>query len=625
MSKHLRSIVAGLVFGSLALFSCSEKSPTASITENSPTEVGKAVVRLPDLSPKSLQKLPAGVSDSNALTLLIVAANMDTIKYSWPVFTLKGQQVVIEGIPAGKNRFFEGFLTAGGDLTHSGKVAVNIIAGQEVPVTLKLTGVGSADVCIEIEGYPSSCNQNDTFSVFPCLKGSSQTGPLTGTLKMYVFGDVAYGTLTLFGLRPNTTMFYEIGGYIKVQPDSIGNKYCQVIARERTTKIPHGLYLDISKNFEIVSGTLSTDTITRGMATIAKFYSVSCSTPAPDTISVSSCLNGYTPSESLRGYFNMFTDGKMVTGAFTLYNTKNGSIFGIYYFEKLIRLQDSSCQAIVIDSATNNPHHLNMIIKNSAVTYAYLSEDSLQHGNAIAKFYSVNCSTPAPDTISVSTCLNGSSPSGSLTGIFNMFTDGKIVSGSFTLFNTYTSSTIGAYYFKKLIRLQDSSCQAIVIDTATNYPHCLNMIIKNSAITYAYLSEDSSQHGNAIAKFYSVNCTTPAPDTTYIKVPFNGTGAYPDTVKFNATMAIKVANGRALGDFYFYNFPLIKNLSVSGIYQASSDSTSGYIDLISSDTTACYYSIVIKFSQGRYTGMINQKGTCGTKFIADLSSPTVIY
>ncbi len=506
MAKHLRSVVVSLFFGSLILLSCAEKNPTASISDNNQSEVGHAIVRLPDLSTHQLQKLPAGVTDSNALTLLIVAADMDTIKYSWPVPSLKGQQVVIEGIPAGKNRLFEGFLTSRGNVTHSGKVAVQILAGQQVPVNLTLTGTGSADVCIEIEGYPSSCNQNESFSVYTCLYVSTPRSQMTGNFKIYVNDTNAYGTLTFLGTKPDTTIFYDISGPIKVQysPDY---RICQTTALERTTKAPHTVNFTVNNNSEITTGYMMKDSLPYNPV-VAKFYSVKCSTP-DTTISVSTCLKGYTPTNELFGKITMSLNGKSVSGSFTLNNMDDSTIFGAYIFEKLVLQQGSVCQTIVFNKVTGTRHFLNMTIVNSEITYSYLSRDTLLQSEAIAKFFSVKCSTPPPT------------------------------------------------------------------------------------------------------------------DTIYIKVPFNGTGAYPDTVKFSATMAIKVSNGKAVGDFYFYNCPLIKpnQISVSGIYQKLSDSTSGFISLTSTDTSACYYAIAIKFSKGFYSGIITQKGTCGTKNIADIMSP----
>jgi hypothetical protein len=506
MSKHLRSVVASLFFGSLVLFSCAEKNPTASISDNTQSEVGQAIVRLPDLSSHQLQKLPAGVTDPNALTLLIVAADMDTIKYSWPLAGLKGQQVLIEGIPAGKNRLFEGFLTSRGNLTHSGKVAVQILAGQQVPVSLKLTGVGSADVCIEVEGYPSSCNQNDTFSVFSCLNGAIPQSPVTGNFKMYVYGTIAYGTLTFFGTKPDTTMFYDISGPIKIQYSS-DYRICQVIALERTTKTPYNVNLTINKNSEISSGYITKDSLPFS-STIVKFYSVKCNTPDTGTISVSSCLNGYTPTSKLSGQITMTSNGKSVSGSFTLNKIEDGSIFGAYYFEKLVQQKGSICQTIVINKASGTRHFLNMSIVNSEITYSYLSRDTLLQSEAIAKFVSVKCDTLPPT------------------------------------------------------------------------------------------------------------------DIKYIKVPFNGSGAYPDTIKFSATLAIRVSNGRAVGEFYLYNCPLVNlsQISVSGIYQTLSDSTRGFMSLTSTDTSTCYYAVDIKFSKEFYSGIITRKGTCGTKSIGDITS-----
>jgi hypothetical protein len=321
---------------------------------------------------------------------------------------LKGQQVIIEGIPSGKNRLFEGYLTARGIVTHSGKVAVQILTGQQVPVTLKLTGTGSADVCIEIEGYPSSCNQNDTFSFSTCLYGNTPQSTVNGTCKMYVKGANAYGTFTFISSKPDTTIFYDINGPINVQ-NSSGYRICQTIAQERTTNINYFVKFTINKDSVISSGYISKDSLLSPNSIIVKFYSVYCSTPDTNNIniSLSSCLNGYTPTTSLSGKIIMSSNGKTVSGFFSLNNIADDSTFGIFHFEKVVRLQDSICQTIVVNKLTGSQHFLNMIIVNSKITYSYLSRDTLLQSEAIAKFFSVECSTPPPSFTSVEAPLNG--------------------------------------------------------------------------------------------------------------------------------------------------------------------------------------------------------------------------
>jgi hypothetical protein len=203
-----------------------------------------------------------------------------------------------------------------------------------------------------------------------------------------------------------------------------------------------------------------------------------------------------------------------------------------------------------------------------------------------------------------------------------MSSNGKTVSGFFSLNNIADDSTFGIFHFEKVVRLQDSICQTIVVNKLTGSQHFLNMIIVNSKITYSYLSRDTLLQSEAIAKFFSVECSTPPPSFTSVEAPLNGIGAYPDTIKFSATMAITIIDGKVVGDFYFQNCPLIKSnqISVSGIYQLLSDTTRGFISLTSIDTSTCYYAIDIKIHKGLFSGVITQKGTCGVKTIGDIKT-----
>jgi hypothetical protein len=630
LQKHMRTLVVGVFFGSLALFSCDQKNPTESASDISGT--GKAVVRLPDLSSSSLGKLSAGV-DTNALTLLVVAPGMDTIKYSWPVTNLKGQTVVIDGIPAGSNRLFEGFLTnKTGVLTHTGKVSVTIIAGQEVPVNLKLSGTGSADVCIEIEGITSSCGQVDSIEIHNCLYVSALNGKTNGTLKLYVTGGVPAGTLTLTNAKGDSSEFYEIDSKSAIKiVDSVSYKYCSTVAFERNTRIGHALYLVINKSSEVVYGLLSKDT-TLMTNIIAKFYSVKCTTTPVDTIAVSSCIASHISSESITGQMNMSIYGKSsVSGS--IYLVRNGSK-SVCYFSKLIRLIDSAnitcIRTTLVGDSSKSQYCLDMYLeKGTQNWYAILYKDSTLT-SVISQIEGVDCATPT-DSIVVASCIEGSTPTDSLTGKISVFIKGKNASGYIYLQKTKDNVTLGNYTINRVIQISDSTdssvkyMHAIVLNDLTKTSHYVYMVInKNSEVTDGRLWEDTVMNGNTIAKFTTGKCPTAAIDTTY-DYSFVGTG-YNDSISFTAKMSIKVANGKATGNFYFINCPVLKDssISVSGNYESSSGSLA-YLYLSSTDTTGCYYRINLKVTNGTCYGDLYQEGICGEKIIAYLTSKTGTY
>jgi hypothetical protein len=395
MSNHqLRSAIAGLVAGSFILFSCMNRNPATSIDSDHSAGFGMAVVQLPDLSSGGLSKSAAGI-DTNALTLLIVASDMDTMKYSWPVTSLKGQTVRIDGIPSGANRYFEGFLTnRSGLLTHSGKVSATILAGQQVPVHLRLSGVGGADVCIEIDGYPSSCYSGDSLNVNSCLEGGSISEALTGNIQLSVYGGKTSGQLTLIGSTSKTA-------YLFIRPVQItglsDQKLCQTIVLNTATKQFQAFRMVINSYSEFMYGYLFQDS-TEKSPTFAKFSGVKC--PGTNEIlNINSCLKGYTPYDTLTGNIQLYISGKNASGQFILVTSKSKNN---YLFNGPVQITDTLYQTNVLDAATKKSHFLRMVInKNSEIVYSYLSADSSAYSEAIAKFTTVKCSPDTfPDTIS---------------------------------------------------------------------------------------------------------------------------------------------------------------------------------------------------------------------------------
>ncbi len=604
MSKHLRAVVIGLVLGTFGLFSCSDRSLTASASDDTMGGFGKAVVQLPDLSSSALSKLPVGV-DTNALTLLIVASDMDTMKYSWPVTSLKGQKVEIDGISSGANRYFEGFLTnKSGVLTHSGKVSVRIIAGQDVPVNLKLSGVGGADVCIEIEGYPSACNSDDSLIINSCLSGSTiSAGSVTGNIQLYVYGGRTSGQLILTSSKGKDLYLFNRPFQII---DSANQKFCRGIVLNTTTRTSQFLQIMYynANNFYIYMFTDSTSS----SPTFAKLARAECS--PVDTLKINTCLRGSTPEvDSLKGNLQLYIYGDKPSGQLTIVGS---TIKNQYIFNRPVKIIDSAnqkiCQTIVLDVATRKSHFLLMVINNySEIIYGFLTADSTTLSSGIAKFHSVKCQEDTILKLNINSCLSGYTPTDSLTGNIQLNVNGDKTSGQFSL---VSSTEKNAYLFIKPLQIADSVgqkyCQTIVRDIITGKYHGLKMTInKSSEITYGYLSADSNVHGNAIAKFISVKCSDTISDTASVNIQFRGSYSYPDSGLFSASMNVFIENKKAIGQFYFQNFPAIKPnpMKVSG----PADINAGYMELTA--LTAPFYRIAVKMRSGMYDAIIyDEKG-----------------
>ncbi len=189
------------------LISCSTgDKPTGANTPNFEGE-GSAVVYLPDEIPSDFL---AKSNDSSTmripptLSLVITGRGMDSIVRNWYLDSLPDEPVVISGIPAGYNRFFEGrLIKSDGEVSYSGRDTVTIEAGKTVDVHLVLKPVrqeGSASVCIEIEGLPSRCGID---TVTQCFE-FNVTNPmfsyyepfLAGYLSLSRFADTIIGEMT---------------------------------------------------------------------------------------------------------------------------------------------------------------------------------------------------------------------------------------------------------------------------------------------------------------------------------------------------------------------------------------------------------------------------------------------
>ncbi len=140
----------------LCVLSCVNPVVDISVAPSNDAGTGVAVVVLPEIPDGFLAKTQL---TGARLELMIYGARMDTMLHQWAVGSMPIDPVVIDGIPAGSARVFEGRLVDSREtLTHAGQVACDIGPGDTVFVTLRLLAqTGTAVVCIEIEGLPSSC------------------------------------------------------------------------------------------------------------------------------------------------------------------------------------------------------------------------------------------------------------------------------------------------------------------------------------------------------------------------------------------------------------------------------------------------------------------------------------
>jgi hypothetical protein len=172
------------------LFTCT--NPVLDVTLSGPGQepgLGTAIIQLPSIPADFLAKQAALVSQ---LQLSISGTDMTTISYAWRIDSMPAEPVVITGIPAGTSRVFSGALVnSSGVTTHAGSVTIAIGPGDTVEVTLTLRAqTGTAIVCIEIEGLPSSCDQPSdphllAHFAFEELSGDitfDETGRWSGTL-----------------------------------------------------------------------------------------------------------------------------------------------------------------------------------------------------------------------------------------------------------------------------------------------------------------------------------------------------------------------------------------------------------------------------------------------------------
>ncbi|MFW5775010.1 MAG: hypothetical protein ACOCW2_01865 [Chitinivibrionales bacterium] len=198
----LRACIA-IAVGAFLFTSCTDNQPVGADIQTS-GGTGEAVVQLPDIPEGFLAKRrDSSMVFPRTLTLLITGYDMDTMVHRWSFDSMPDGPVVIDGIAAGYPRIFEGYLTnSNGTVTHSGKVPVRIVANGTVNVHLTLDEIdheGSAAVCIEIEGLPSSCGRDTSTTCYEVALDSTYgpDGYLNGHLKITTYGDSVFGELSV--------------------------------------------------------------------------------------------------------------------------------------------------------------------------------------------------------------------------------------------------------------------------------------------------------------------------------------------------------------------------------------------------------------------------------------------
>jgi hypothetical protein len=152
-------LVPVLLLCGVACRNISQEPPVA----GNPDATGAAVVYLPQVPADFLAK--QALTGVDRLELIISGRGMDSISRAWQLGSIPTEPVTITGIPVGTRLFAGRLVNRGEVVTHQGQVSCTVNAGETVNVTLRLAAVtGSARVCIEVEGLPSSCDTDSVSS-----------------------------------------------------------------------------------------------------------------------------------------------------------------------------------------------------------------------------------------------------------------------------------------------------------------------------------------------------------------------------------------------------------------------------------------------------------------------------
>lgn len=203
MNRPIRVLAAlGLALSAFAIAGCEREGQSPSI--ESPQGKGSARIAMPSLPPGYA---PAGQKALFALT--VTGDGMDPIRKTWILDSEARNEVLVEGIPVGKPRHFEGKLiridTAAGDtvVTHEG-IAMTSISREwvaQVSLVLRMSG-GKARVCVEVEGWTRDTDcftPPDTVPVDVngcwALRVHTEGKTLDASLRIRVDGNLAVGYL----------------------------------------------------------------------------------------------------------------------------------------------------------------------------------------------------------------------------------------------------------------------------------------------------------------------------------------------------------------------------------------------------------------------------------------------
>lgn len=222
MIKTFRAL--GLALAAFGLFACNQsEKPSGPALEGT----GSARVKLPTVPVGYVPDSALDSSGHSVFLLSITGPDMNPILKSWDLYPGGAEKATITGIPVGWPRIFSGTLawvTAWGDTvyTHEGSDSTAIYGDSIAQVSLflrKFGSSGSAEVCVEVEGWAS-----DTSCVKP-----PRAMDLNGCWMISV-GDsqtTRYGSL--FIRQQDTSVFMVITWKTGEKDSSMGTLFHDVL------------------------------------------------------------------------------------------------------------------------------------------------------------------------------------------------------------------------------------------------------------------------------------------------------------------------------------------------------------------------------------------------------------
>ncbi len=160
MIRWIRNV--SLPLAAATFFACNQGDRVSQTESDGRT--GSASIRLPALPSNYLAKTSA--SAKAIFSLSITGPSMQPIQKSWVLSSDTASTFTVTGIPVGYLRLFSGRLlkiSSKGDTVeaHFGSDTARIVSDTVAQVRLRLnkSGLGAADVCVEVEGWAtdSSC------------------------------------------------------------------------------------------------------------------------------------------------------------------------------------------------------------------------------------------------------------------------------------------------------------------------------------------------------------------------------------------------------------------------------------------------------------------------------------